>query len=393
MTARESLLINCSNLRIGGGLQVAHSFLEQLRTRETGWRFVITLSDELSRLVDREQYPDTFHFESFCIRPSWWKTITGHDRWLHDLVEKNSVVAAFSPFGPSYWRPRNIPHVVGFAKPQYVIRNAQFLRLIGPVKRSALAVKEFLHLLDFRLNNDALITENEAISDLIRTRLPGKSVHTVTNTYNQIFRDPEAWDRSIDLPAFEGVTLLTIAADYPHKNLRILLQVAKRLLERFPELKFRFVLSIAESVFDAEELAGVADKFVFLGPVKLHQCPWLYSQSDVMILPTLLECFSASYAEAMVLGVPIATSDLAFARGLCGDAAKYFDPGNPDDIADAVVALARDDQLRRTLVEKGERRLSCFDTPESRATKYLRILESAIQRDSGFSLHTDEKQP
>ena len=51
-----------------------------------------------------------------------------------------------------------------------------------------------------------------------------------------------------------------------------------------------------------------------------------------MILPTLLESFSATYIEAMFHGKTILTSDLDFARDVCGEAAFYFDPLNPQSI-------------------------------------------------------------
>lgn len=38
-------------------------------------------------------------------------------------------------------------------------------------------------------------------------------------------------------------------------------------------------------------------------------------------MPSLLECFTATYPEAMRMERPIVTTDLAFAQGLCGEAA------------------------------------------------------------------------
>ena len=184
MSGPTTVLINCSNLRIGGGLQVAHSFLNQLRSFESDWQFVVTLSSELGELVETSEFPSSFHFVDFTIKPSWWKTFSGLDQTLNRLVQQHNVAAAFSPFGPTYWKPQRIPHLVGYAKPHYVIRNAQFYRKIGWTKRVVLAIKEALHMSDFHRNNDCLVTENRAISDLLSKRLQNKTVHTVTNTYN-----------------------------------------------------------------------------------------------------------------------------------------------------------------------------------------------------------------
>ena len=64
----------------------------------------------------------------------------------------------------------------------------------------------------------------------------------------------------------------------------------------------------------------------------ISECPSLYRQSTFAFQPTLLECFTATYPEAMRSGKPIVTPDLEFARGLCGGAAVYYDAERTDKI-------------------------------------------------------------
>jgi glycosyltransferase involved in cell wall biosynthesis len=66
-------------------------------------------------------------------------------------------------------------------------------------------------------------------------------------------------------------------------------------------------------------------KYVYnLGPIPIPECASLYKECDAMFLPTLLECFSASYIEAMYMEKPIVTSDLDFAHTVCGNSALNF---------------------------------------------------------------------
>lgn len=95
-----------------------------------------------------------------------------------------------------------------------------------------------------------------------------------------------------------------------------------------------------------------------------------------MFHPSLLECFSAAYPEAMKMNVPILASDLSFARGICGDAACYFDPTSPESAGEAIYRLGEDEELRKRLITAGKEKLKQFDTAESRADKYLEILNS-----------------
>ena len=85
----------------------------------------------------------------------------------------------------------------------------------------------------------------------------------------------------------------------------------------------------------------------------------------------LSQCFSASYAEAMIMNKPIVTSDLGFAHTVCHDAALYFDPMNPVDIVDKIEMIVRNPELRDSLIEKGKQQLNQFGTAENRARQVL----------------------
>ena len=112
----------------------------------------------------------------------------------------------------------------------------------------------------------------------------------------------------------------------------------------------------------------------FLGKVKIEDCPSLYNNCDFMFLPTLLECFSASYCEAMKMELPILTSDLDFARGICDKAAVYFDPTSVESIAECFINLSSDLNKQNDLVINGKNRLLSLDNFSQRAKKYIKIL-------------------
>jgi glycosyltransferase involved in cell wall biosynthesis len=82
-----------------------------------------------------------------------------------------------------------------------------------------------------------------------------------------------------------------------------------------------------------------------------------YRHSSALILPTLLESFTATYLEAMQFDCPVLTSDLDFAREVCGEAAIYFDPWNVDDMCNAILRLRDDPALQRNLRLQGRERL------------------------------------
>ncbi len=178
------------------------------------------------------------------------------------------------------------------------------------------------------------------------------------------------------LPKFDGFSMLTISANYPHKNLQIIPKVISYLNENYKDFNFRFVLTVKnEELFKSCD-ENILKRVLTIGAVNINQCPGLYSQSDAIFLPTLLECFTAAYPEAMRMRKPILTSNLNFATGLCEDAAQYFAPLNPKDIGDIIYELANNKELRNNLVLKGIDQLKKYDTYEKRAEKYLEIIKS-----------------
>jgi glycosyltransferase involved in cell wall biosynthesis len=102
-----------------------------------------------------------------------------------------------------------------------------------------------------------------------------------------------------------------------------------------------------------------------------------------MFLPTLAECFSASYPEAMKMGKPIVTTDLGFARSICRDAALYFTPCDASSAAGQIARLIGNPTLQAQLRERGRLRVSEFDSPAQRAEKLLTICEDLVLSRNG----------
>jgi glycosyltransferase involved in cell wall biosynthesis len=73
-----------------------------------------------------------------------------------------------------------------------------------------------------------------------------------------------------------------------------------------------------------------------------------------MVYPSLLEGFGTQPLQAMKSGVPVITSAGSAMSEVCGDAALYADPGNFKDIAVKMMLIFKDENLRKTLIEKGK---------------------------------------
>jgi glycosyltransferase involved in cell wall biosynthesis len=355
---------------VGGGLQVAHSFLNEI-SANTEHQFHVVLSETLNEQIDQSVFLSNFSFQVYSIRPTVIKAMLGNDAELTSIEKKFNPDRVFSVFGPTYWKSK-AKHICGFAKPDYIYKESPFFKTLSFKENIKLKVLEFLQIYSFQNHTDVIITENEDVSSRLQKRIK-KETYTVTNYFNQVFLDKTKWDNSIEIPKMDSIKFLTISANYPHKNLKIIKRVIPILLDKFPDFNFLFYLTIKKEDFGILP-QNCIEHIVFFDKIAINQCPNLYSQCDFLFLPTLLECFSASYCEAMVMKKPILTSNLSFAKGICKDSAVYFDPMNPENIADVMYELVMNKEKQMELINKGIEQLKAFDNSSQRAEKYLQII-------------------
>jgi glycosyltransferase involved in cell wall biosynthesis len=83
------------------------------------------------------------------------------------------------------------------------------------------------------------------------------------------------------------------------------------------------------------------------------ELPRLYAQADLFLFASLGEGFGLPPLEAMVAGAPVVTSSISALPEVCGDAAWYVDPGDPERIFEAARRLLVERELRAELIAKG----------------------------------------
>ena len=369
-----SILINCSNLKKGGGLQVADSICNDL-CRFCNFHFVVVLSSNLKKTGRTiENYPNCT-VEYYDSNNGWYVLLTGRDLFLDKLVFNYKIDAVLSVFGPISWVPR-CPHLCGFARPHIVLSDSPYFKRMPFTTRMRNYFLNHILTYFFCRGVSAFFTESHYISEKWRIKTGKKPVYTVTNYYNQVFDHSELW-KVHTLPLFTGKTLLCISGYYPHKNLEIAIDIAKILKKKHPDFQFRFVFTIEPDQYPKLD-SDFENNFCFIGKVHVSEAPSLYEQADIMFQPSLLECFSATYPEAMRMNVPIVAADMEFARSLCGDAAVYYAPLDAVDAADTIYRVATDKELREILQDKGKKQLRKYDTYEQRTNKLMEIIENKL---------------
>jgi alpha-1,3-rhamnosyl/mannosyltransferase len=159
--------------------------------------------------------------------------------------------------------------------------------------------------------------------------------------------------------------VLYLGGNKPHKNLPALLQAWRSLIEAGCSRDACLVIAGAwdRRYPEARELAeelGVESSVRFLGRVSEEDLPTLYSGATVFVFPSLYEGFGLPLLEAMACGAPVACSKTSVLPEVAGEAAAYFDPGRPDEIARVVAGLLKDDLWRTQLRRLGLAQAASF---------------------------------
>ena len=173
--------------------------------------------------------------------------------------------------------------------------------------------------------------------------------------------------------------VLTVATNLPHKNLPVLIEALASM-----SAAERPVLAIAGQGTDEGALhvqavtAGVGGDVRLLGNCSREELDALYALADCLVLPTLHEGFGLPVLEAMARSLPVACSDIPALREVAGDAALYFDPRAPAQIAARIAELLTDAERTVRLRDAGRARATGFSWSAA-AAQTLRSYRAALQ--------------
>lgn len=370
------VLINASNLHLGGGVQVAASFVSELVSSDYDLsNMEFWVSDKVYRAVGElgvnlDVFPNidvvnVHGIQAFC---------SSRNKKIGDY----SLV--FTIFGPNYYRSKGYINVVGFAQ-AWIIDDGVY-RLLSPLEGFKSKLKFFVQRILFKRAN-ALVVELEHVrTSLCEHGIAARdSVYVVHNCISSVYYKPQLW-RSLNLDASKNrFNIGFLGRDYPHKNTAILPEIKRILVERY-DLKVEFFVTF--NTLEWEKKSDIFRSEVKnVGSLQLTECPSYYQLLDAVIFPSLLECFSATPLEAMVMEKPLFASDRRFVKDVCGQFAFYFDPLDALSAA-SVIARYILDQHRQDadrLRSAREHALN-FATAEQRASSYLQVIDQELAKRS-----------
>jgi glycosyltransferase involved in cell wall biosynthesis len=176
---------------------------------------------------------------------------------------------------------------------------------------------------------------------------------------------------------------LAVGTIEPRKNYHRLLDACRILQARDA---FHLPLVVAggkgwlSEDFNAQLHGLEPDRDLFLpGYVSDNELAWLFQNCFAFVYPSLFEGFGMPVLEALGFGSPVLCAQTSSLPEVGGDAAIYFDPSEPESIAQAMIGLLRGDVSRERLKEAGQRQAKEFSWARS-AARLREVYQEVMKR-------------
>jgi glycosyltransferase involved in cell wall biosynthesis len=214
----------------------------------------------------------------------------------------------------------------------------------GPGRAFSVCVE---HLLAPRTRGYICVADSVRRMGVEHGLAPASAFHTVHNgaaaCESSNLRDPE-----LERFAQDGLVAGCVTALRPVKCVDVFLKAAPRVLEQLPEARLAVVgngpmRSELERQANALDLNGRLRFFDFSPPAARQ-----LRSLDVFVLPSRWEAFPIAVLEAMACGVPPVATDVGGTREAVddGETGLLCPPSSPSRLADAIVRLLADPELR-----------------------------------------------
>jgi len=239
-----------------------------------------------------------------------------------------------------------------------------------PGKADAQARRHFLKRTEASLRRaDGIVTISEFTKRALRDRfgLDEAKIKVTPLGLSRAFlaSSTTAGDRAATLRKYDlpGEFLLFVGATEARKNLPRLIEALAVVHRSFRPVPL--VLVGREGGDHARVLAEIRarglEAWVRLpGYLPESEVGALYRAASAFVFPSYCEGFGLPLLEAMACGLPSAASDVSALPEVGGDAALYFRPEDPEDIAAKIIRLLSDEDLRALLRARGRERARAF---------------------------------
>lgn len=168
---------------------------------------------------------------------------------------------------------------------------------------------------------------------------------------------------------------------WEHKNHVNLIKALIRVKEKHKDINLVLVGSEKNALKRIKEMIQENDlqKNVYiLGFVSNEQITYLYKHAVALVMPSYFGPTNIPPLEAMALGCPVIVSNKYAMGEQVGNAGLLFDPDSPDEIAECILRIWDDSDLRQKLIRRGYQRIEKWTERDFKNT-FVQIVRNSLK--------------
>jgi glycosyltransferase involved in cell wall biosynthesis len=307
------------------------------------------------------------------MRHVYWSLRTrGHYARLTEDLQPDLLLCPFTV--PYFWR-QGVPCV----SVVYDLQHATYPEFFSAEQR----LNRRLQIEDACTRSARLVCISEYVRSTLLATVDVRAERVVTIPLG-LLREDHGADTGVvgRLGVTSGRFLLYPANFWPHKNHLRLLEALRMNRQAHPDSHLKLVCTGAPNALMRTLETAAAELLppgvvVFAGYVRDEELSALFDACAGVVFPSLYEGFGMPVLEAMARGKPVLCSNVTSLPEVSADAAIYFDPRDPRQIASAIDALGNRGRIA-DLVCKGQQRAAALGTGREMAAQYLAVLQGVM---------------
>jgi len=188
--------------------------------------------------------------------------------------------------------------------------------------------------------------------------------------------------RAYDIRA-DAVVLVTIARLFMLKGHDYIIESAKELARRFPNVIWLFVGdgNLADAYRQQIRDLGLADRFRFTGLLPPDRIPLAIQSSDILVHCSLREGLARTLPQAMLCARPAISFDVDGAREVVNEhTGRLVEPKNVPQLIDACAELIQDKTLREELGRAGREFVKTRFAPDTMVDTIEAVYRELLSR-------------
>ena len=227
--------------------------------------------------------------------------------------------------------------------------------------------------------------KNNIVSKL---NIPEERITMIYNGYNEWFKPTQDTNQVYKKYIDDLGYFFFLGNTDPKKNTERTLIAYSQYLDK-SDVKRKLLMAdldkdYLENIIERNHIENIKNNIVIPGYIVNSDLPYIYNNAFAFLYTSLRESFGIPLLEAMACGTPVITSNTSSMPEIGGKDAIMVNPESPEEIAEKMLLLEKDDQLYKKQEEYGVIRAQLFSWRLT-AEQLLNVYEKVYRQNLSLS--------